>query len=186
MPPSQSFEDLVALFNLSKKKEVEAHCRRLAIRSEEFADVLLAARVAGLGPYVYANHFVELAPPSLQPSNDELQALGGNGLGKLSGKALKAIRKVDQMFKDRRLLAVHLFYARSLKYWHMFYFDQRDYSAENNHWAHGPHLHYAHDSFTREPLTEVWRKVQESEPVFPKSVHVRYDYHHNRRPSRGA
>lgn len=186
MPSSQSFEDLVALFNLSKKKEVEAHCRKLVIRSEEFADVLLAARVAGLGPYLYANHFVELAPSFLHPSSEELEALGGNGLGRLSGKALKAIRKVDQMFKDRRQLAVHLFYARSLKYWHMFYFDQRDYSAENNHWEHGPHLHYAHDSFTREPLSEVWRKVQEPTPVFPKSIHVRYDYHHNRRPSRGA
>lgn len=186
MASSQSFEDLVTLFNLNKKRDVEAHCRRLIIRSEEFADVLLAARVAGLGPYSYANHFIELAPASLEPSKEELQALGTNGLGKLNGKALKAIRKVDQMFRDRRLLAVHLFYARSQKYWHMFYFDQRDYSANNNHWIHGPHLHYSHDSFTREPLHEVWKKVCQPEPKFPKSVHVRYDYHHNRRPQRGA
>lgn len=186
MAPSQSFKDLIALFNLNKKKEVEAHCRKLVIRSEEFADILLAASVAGLGPYAYANHFVNLAPITLQPTPEELTALDSNGLGRLSGKAMKAVRKVDQMFKDRRLLAVHLFYARSLKHWHMFYFDQRDYSALNNHWSHGPHLHYSHDSFTREPLAEIWRKIQDSEPVFPKSVHVRYDYHHNRQPSPGA
>jgi len=85
------------------------------------------------------------------------------------------------MFKDRRLLAVHLFYARSQKHWHMFYFDQRDYSADNNHWLHGPHIHYSQSSFTRETLATVWRGVCQAKPEFPKSVHIRYDYHYNRR-----
>jgi hypothetical protein len=186
MPQSQSFDDLVALFNLSRKREVEAHCRRLVVRSEEFAQVLLAARVAGLGPYVYANHFVEVAPATLVPTTEELSALGRNGLGRVAGGALKAVRKMDQMFKDRRLLAVHLFYSRSQKYWHMFHFDQRDYSDEKNHWAHGPHIHYSQHSFTREDLASVWRKLCQPEPVLPRSVHIRYDYHHNRRRAPGA
>lgn len=57
----------------------------------------------------------------------------------------------------------------------------RDYSADENHWKHGPHIHYSRDSFTSEPLEEVWRKICQAAPEFPKSIHVRYDYHHNRR-----
>ena len=186
MSVSQSLEDLVALFNVAGKRQAEAHCRHLVIRSEDLANVLLAGRVAGLGPYMYECHFAELSPESLEPTKEELQALGKNGVGQLKGNAIKAVRKLDQIFKDRRLLAGHLFYSRSHKFWHLFYFDQRDYAARGNHWVHGPHIHYSQDSFTREPLAEVWRKVCQVKPEFPKAVHVRYDYHHNRPRSRVA
>jgi len=181
----KAFEDLVTLFNTERKRDVQALCRKLVIGSDEFANVVLAARVAGLGPYLYACHFAEVAPEHLAPSSEELNALGRSGVGTLSGKALAAVRKIDQMFEDRRLLAAHLFYDRSLKFWHLFYFDQRDYQADKNHWKHGPHLHYSRDSFTREPLSEIWRKVCQPKPEFPKSVHVRYNYHHNRRHRSG-
>lgn len=181
---TQSLEDLLTLFNIGKKRDVEAHCRKLIIRSEDFSNVILTAGVAGLGPYAYVCHFTELAPESLQPSAEELTALGKHGVGEISGKALKAVRKLDQIFKDRRLVSVHLFHSSSHKYWHMFYFDQRDYQAANNHWNQGPHLHYSQNSFTRESLSDVWSKVCQSKPEFPKSIHVRYDYHHNRLHSR--
>ena len=171
---NQSLEDLLTLFNIGKKRDVEAHCRKLVIRSEEFSNLILTASVAGLGPYVYACHFIELTPEFLKPSEEELKALGKHGVGKISGKALKAVRKVDQIFKDRRNVAVHLFHSRSQKYWHIFYFDQRDYQAVSNHWNQGPHLHYSQDSFTRDSLADVWSKVCQSKPQFPKSIHVRY------------
>lgn len=180
MPTSRTLEDLVNLFNVVGKKNAEAVCRKLTIRSEDFANVVLAVRVAGLGRYQYACHFAELSSDTLAPSKDELQALGLNGIGRLNGKGLKAARKIDQLFNVRRLLSVHLFYSRSQKYWHMFYFDQRDYSAVDNHWVLGPHIHYSQDTFTRESLADVWHKIHQDKPNFPKSIHVRYDYHHNR------
>lgn len=179
--PRESLEGLLGLFNLSKKREVERYCQSLVITSEDFANVLLAARIAGLGPYRYACHFHELTPEHLHPKQEELSALGSNGVGPLKGPALKAIRKMDQIFRDRRLLAMHLFYSPSQKYWHLFYFDQRDYEARGNHWKHGPHIHYSQDLFTREPLEQMWSRATSDKPSFPPSRHVRYDYHHNRR-----
>ena len=81
----------------------------------------------------------------------------------------------------RRLLSVHLFYSPSYEFWHLFYFDQRDHDPRDNHWKHGPHLHYSQNSFTRESLASVWDKVRQPKPEFPRALHIRYDYHHNRR-----
>jgi hypothetical protein len=111
--------------------------------SEDFINVLLAARVAGLGPYKYSFHFSETIPDHLHPKDEELVALGTNGVGQLKGPALKAMRKVNQIFRDRRQLAMHLFYVPSQNYWHLFYFDQRDYQQNKNHWKHGSHIHFS-------------------------------------------
>lgn len=171
----QHLEDLVSLFNKEGKREVERYCRALVIRSEALAAVLLAGQVTGLGHYAYACHFVDLVPDEVVPTEEEREALGRHGAGKLTGKGLKAIRKMGQLFEVRRMIAVHVFYSRSLKYWHLFYFDQRDYDKRNNHWKHGPHIHYSQDTFTREPLAEVWRKVHMPRPEFPPAVHIRFD-----------
>lgn len=177
----ESLEGLFGLFNLSKKRDVERYCQDLVVTSEDFANVLLAGRVVGLGPYLYASHFSETTPEHLNPKEHELAALGTNGVGQLKGAALKAMRKVNQIFRERCLLAMHLFYVPSQKFWHVFYFDQRDNEALANHWKHGPHIHYSQDSFTRQPLETVWAKATAEKPSFPPSIHIRYDNHHNRR-----
>lgn len=180
MKHDEPLKQLLTLFTLEKKRQIEAHCRTLVIRSEDFAEVILAGRARMLGLYAYRCHFRELRPAHLEPTPDELDALAGNGTGELQGKALKMMRKVGQLFDDRRLLAAHLFYSPSHQYWHLFYFDQRDRAERDNHWEHGQHIHYVHDTFTREPLAEVWRKVCQDKPAFPRGLHIRYDYHHNR------
>lgn len=113
-----------------------------------------------------------------------MEALGRNGVGPLFLRAQRTVRKIDQIFKDRRLLAAHLFYSSGHKYWHMFYFDQRDYRVQGNHWEHGPHIHYTQDCFTKDPLDVVWQRVRAEKPEFPRSIHIRYDYQHNRRRAR--
>ena len=180
----ESLERLIALFNLVGNREIRRYCRDLVVTSEDLADVILVGTIAGLGPYRYVNHFSEIRHESLEPNRTQLVALGRSGVGPAKGDALKAIHKMDQIFLQRRLLGVHLFYAPSRKYWHMFYFDQRDYEATKNHWKHGPHIHYSQDTFTREPLSTVWQQAAAVMPTLPPSVHIRYDYHHNRR--RGA
>ena len=124
---SQSLDDLLTLFNIGKKSDVKTHCRKLVIKSEDFTNVILAANVGRLDPYEHIEHHKEITPAFLQLSEDEQEALGRSGLGQIKGKALKAVRKIDQIFKDRRLLSVHVFYDKSQSFWHMFYFDQRDH-----------------------------------------------------------
>lgn len=173
-------QELLGLFNQVGKRDVDKYCRQLIIRSEALNSLLLASQVSGLPPYAYSNRFDELLPESALPSTEDREALARNGVGPLTKEARKAVRKISYIFEVRRLIGVHLFFTANLKYWHMIYFDQRDYSKSENHWKHGPHVHYSQDTFTRDPLKKVWRKVHLPRPEFPKAVHIRYDYHHNR------
>lgn len=177
-------ERLVGLFDITKKRDVERYCQSLVITSEDFADLILAGLLGSVAQYEYVKHFHEIMPDQLIPKDSELDALANNGVGRIEKPAQKALSKLNQAYIDRRLLAVHLFYVPSQKYWHMFYFDQRDYKATGNHWKHGPHIHYTQDLFTNEPLSTVWAKATKENPEFPPSLHVRYDYHHNRKRER--
>lgn len=176
----KDLEALIRLFNIPKKKEVERYARDLVITSEALSSLILTAQVAGLGAYKYACHHKEITPEHLEPSESERTALGTNGVGPIKGEARKFVTKINQIFKVRRLFSAHVFYSRSKAYWHMFYMDQRDYTKRENHWKHGPHIHYSNNCFTNESLDEVWQKVTAISPKPPSSVHIRYDYHHNR------
>lgn len=179
-------EKLVTLFNLGDKRSVEKYCRDIVISSADLCHIILAGRANGIDPYLYACHFAESTPDHLLPTSRDLAAMSSNGVGALSRGARKAVAKTFQIFKDRRLFAAHLFYSPSEKYWHLFYFDQRDTEATANHWRiGGPHIHYSRESFCREPLAEVWAKICGTPICPPKSVHIRYDYHHNRQKPRG-
>lgn len=178
----RGLEQLLALFNVRKKRDLKSLAHKLTVTSEAFAELILAGRIGALAPqYHYACHFDETTPPELEPTQEELNALGRNGVGVLTGKALKASRKIGQIFRDRRLLCVHLFYSPSHRYWHLFHFDQRDTAWIQNHWRKGPHIHYVSDLMNPSPLAEIWAKVCKRPPEFPKSLHLRYDYRHNRK-----
>jgi hypothetical protein len=176
----ESLEKLINLFNLTSKRDVVKYCKNLVVTSEDLADILLVANVTGFGKYHYIRHFKEVTTEHLQPKAEEFAAFARNGIGSLKGLALKHVRKIDQTFRDRRLLAIHLFYLPSHKIWHLFYFDQRDYQKYNNHWKHGPYIHYSSDVFTNKPLQEIWSNITSGKPSFPTSIHIKYDYHHNR------
>ena len=133
----ESLEKLVPLLNTSGKQAASRYAKDLTITSEALVGIILAAQVGGLGPYAHASYDREVSSDTLNPTNEELNALGRTRVGKASGLALKAIRKIDQQFRERSLLVVHLFYSPSYR-WHMFYFNQRDYTARRNHWKQAP------------------------------------------------
>lgn len=183
--PREGLENLLKLFSLERKKDVEKYCRDLVIKSEDLADIILAGRISGLRPYLYNVHFSETVPEYLNPTEQDFAALTSNGVGKMSRGARKTANKISEIFNQRRLFSAHLFYAPSHKFWNLFYFDQRDVDSMSNHWVSGPHIHYSRESFCREPLQEVWRNVCNSPPVPPSGIHIRYDYHHHRKQNRG-
>jgi hypothetical protein len=112
----EGLERILRLLNLPDKRSVEKYCRDLVIRSEDFADILLAARMVELSPYRYANHFSEITPNDLYPTEGDLAAVAANGVGLMSPKAKKAATKINQIFIDRRLFAAHLFFTPSYKF----------------------------------------------------------------------
>lgn len=173
-------DKFIELLNLKQKKDIENFCKDLVITSEEFADFIVAGMAGVLTPYLHWRHHVNLEPEHLWPTQEELDALHNNGVGNIEGKGLKAVKKIGQMFEDRKLLSVHVFYHSSKKYWHMFYFNQRDTAAHGNHWDLGPHIHYTHDTFLNVDLDEVIEQILAPKPKLPKSIHIKYDYHQNR------
>jgi hypothetical protein len=153
---------------------VERFCQNLTITSDGFANVILGAQLGRIPGYEYLSHFVELRPDDIKLTTSDLSALSSNGVGTLNKEAKKTVRKLNQAFLTRRLLSVHLFYTPSRMFWHLFYFDQRDYENPNSHWEHGPHIHYSRESFVNCPLEDVWSKVTQDKPSLPPALHIRY------------
>jgi hypothetical protein len=169
---------LLELFNIADKKSAKKHCRDLVITSKDLYHIIIAGRTGILEPYRYACHFANIVPPHLPPSAKDHEALQTNGVGPLSPRAAKAMSKVMQIFKERRVFAAHLFFTPSHDFWHLLYFDQRDTDTSDNHWTvGGSHIHYSRESFCREPLPVMWRAVCEQPPRPPSSTHVRYEEH---------
>jgi hypothetical protein len=169
-----NIEDILNLMNKTKKRDAITFCKKLTINSTDFANLILVAIAGILDPYKYANHFNDRIPGHLIPSDEERTAMGSNGIGPLRGKAKQAISKFSQMFIDRRYLAAHLFYTLNYKYWHLFYFDQRDNEDHNNHWKEGPHIHYVSDLWTQFKMPDIWNRVLSGDTKFGSTPHIRY------------
>jgi len=166
---------LLRLISISSKREVERQCRGMQITSDDFFHLLIAARdTAELAPYRYACHFVDIAPPHLFPNERDNAALTGGGIGSSAPGVGKFARKIFQLFKERRAFAAHLLFTPGGRYWHLFYFDQRDTEVAANHWRGGSHIHYSGDTFTNDRLDIVWERVRATPPALPPSVHIRY------------
>jgi hypothetical protein len=166
-------EDLVKLFNISKKGVLEKYCRTLAIRQLDFVAFILCAKTGGLEHYRYASRFFDRRMPHLTPTPDELAALAHNGIGPLQGKARKAVTKVGQFLVDRRQFAAHLFYTPDYEHWHLLYFDQRDTVEVGNRWKHGAHIHYVSSLWSNLALPAIWQQAQTGN-MNVKAVHIRY------------
>lgn len=173
---SQAFESLANLLNFEKKREVEKYCRALEVRSGAFTNLILCGRTGALHPYQYACRFRHDMPSHLNPTQAEIHAAGRVKVGPLRGQgaASKFFRKIFQSYEERRLFAAHLFYSPCQRWWHLFYFDQRDRSEYRNHWRHGPHIHYTSDMFTHHPLPTAWEHVCDGHTNLLKGLHLRY------------
>jgi hypothetical protein len=168
-------EQLLYLFNAKSKRELVQMSRDLVVTQENLVSVILAAQMGVLGPYRYANRFLELTPPHLNPSKSEQEALGKSKVGEaLTGEAKKMMSKIMATFRERRMFAAHLFYTRDRRHWYLFYFDQRDTSVRGNHWKGGPHIHLLTD-FSNLDMEKVWAKVQVGETNFSQKLHLRYE-----------
>ena len=165
---------VINLLNLRKKSEIVKLCRDLTISSDSLAKILFSAKTGVIKPYLYANHFAEITPNDLEITKEQLNALGRAKPGKPDGKALKCSTKIDQQFKTRKLLNIHLLYLPDNDYWHIFYFSQRDYSENKNHWNYGSHIHYYCKAHTNRELNEIWQLFTSSKPKLPSGEHIKY------------
>jgi hypothetical protein len=170
----QNLEPLLALFNVRSKTEAERYCRTLVIHRSDLAALITASKVGVLHPYIHGCRYKKTLPEHLKPKQSELAAAASLKVGPLEGEARKLFRKSFQSFEEWRLFAAHLLYTPDHAYWHILYFDQRDIDGDNSHWDHGPHIHYANDTFHRGDLEEIWARVSEGDTAFLKPIHIRF------------
>lgn len=169
------FKGLLDLINAPNKRDAQRICRDLVVESKDLFELIVAGRHGLLPPYRYACHFSDYAPEHVIPTSGQISALSQHGPGEFTGEAKTAVNKLFQTFKDRRMFAAHLFYLPEQDYWSLFYFDQRDRSEFGNHWKiGGPHIHYACEAFTSDPMQAMWRKICQVSPNPPRAEHVRY------------
>jgi hypothetical protein len=87
----------------------------------------------------------------------------------------KFVRKISQLFRDRRVFCSHLIYMPTKDRWHLICFDQRDMAEAGNHWkAGGSHIHYSRECYSNDSLDEVWTRVRGRPPKRPASEHIRF------------
>src|SRR5260370_22781156 len=101
---------LLGLFGPRSKGEAKKYVRDLTVTSDDLFEVLLAGKSGLIEPFRYACHFDQMVPSHLNPTDEELRALASNGVGLIQGLAQKTVRKIGQIFVDRRLFAAYLFY----------------------------------------------------------------------------
>ena len=136
-------EALLKIFTFDKKRDLETHCREIVIHRGDLALPILTCedRLIPM-PFRHRIYGRDYVPPHLKPSQKEREALANNGVGPLTGDALKMVQKIEQLFQDRRHLVGHMFDIPDSPYWHFFYFDQRDLKDDGtNHWKKGTHAH---------------------------------------------
>lgn len=169
-----SLGKLLDLFNIDKKRQLERHCNTFVVTGGALAQLILAGRSGLLAPLLYAGHHGDFVPEDVQLNDDDYEGLSAATAGPLQGAAKKAFNKIVQTSEVRRLFSAHLFYWPDHRYWYLFYFDQRDRAAKNNHWRGGSHIHLVTDLWPNLKLADVWQKVGSGDLNFPNKIHLRY------------
>ncbi len=112
-----------------------------------------------------------------RPPNVDLgatEAFRASKEGKPTPETIRTVRKINEVFHQRRLLTAHIFINQQR--WHIFYFDQRDMEASApNHWEHGSHIHFVNDLWPNYDPQDVWNLFELAETRVKGKLHIRYD-----------
>jgi hypothetical protein len=170
----RNIKGLLKLFTFDKKRELEKYCRELVIHGPDFAAFILACESRTL-PFSHKIHYRDHVPEHLNLTDENLAALTANGVGPLQPDAQKTVRKISQIFRDRRYLVGHIFYVPTSAEWHFFQFDQRDIRQEGpNHWKEGAHIHFLNWLWPNYDPQVLWSNFVSGRAKMNDSLHVRY------------
>lgn len=175
---SDPLDKLLTLLEIPKKRDLAKHAREMTISGDDFVRLILACEHPA-SPYIHLIHHREILPDQLTLKPEDLQAFGAGVTkadvgGRVEGDALKVLTKVTQAFKDRRLLVGHIFVHKADGRWHFFYFDQRDYTVEDNHWEHGAHMHFINHLWPEHTLEGITSQFTTGNPKLAGSLHIRF------------
>jgi hypothetical protein len=169
-----NLEGLLKIFYFEKKSELEHYCRTLQVSGDDFSALILSCETYAV-PFLHQIYYRDVVPAHLEPSDSETQALKDNAPGPLTPAAAKAVRKMFQMFEERRYLVGHIFYTPDFSRWHFFCFDQRDLEEDKpNHWKQGAHVHFINWLWPGQDAQSAWSKFVNENGRPDGSVHLRF------------
>lgn len=160
---------LEKLLNASKKAELEKLIRSITVTQEDLVVLVHTSEKIG---YKHFLNYGQWIPQHLIPSEEEEITLSENGVGELKGKALKYVRKVSQLFKERKYRVGHLFVANQK--WHLFYLDLKDIEQQTNHWMGGPHLHFTNYLLPGLSIDQVIDRFLKLDFDFGSRLHIKF------------
>jgi hypothetical protein len=166
-----SLDDLVTIFSIDRKQELKRHCRTAIITQTDFANLIMTCMIGG-APLAHQRHHREYIPNHLQLSENDLGTL--TATGQFKARAQKTMRKVSAIFDERRLLTGHIFLSPDQSRWHLFYFDQRDFSERNNHWDGGAHIHLINWLWSGRTAQSTWKEFCDGNPKMKGALHIRF------------
>ena len=129
--------ELLKIFDITKKSILEKHCKNLKIYAKDFSNLINWVE-EGKSNYDHKIYCREIVPKDLQPLLNELPKIRIDKIGPNDQSIL--LRKIAHVIKVRRQLVLHMFHNKDVSLWHLFYFDQRDTSVNNNRWEFGSHI----------------------------------------------
>jgi hypothetical protein len=177
----ESFPALLKLFEFDKKRELERYCRATVISGTDFANLVMACGLLRI-PFWHKLHYRDILPEHLNLSEADHKALTDNDVGPLGPAAAKVVRKMGQLFEERRYLVGHIFYNPDLTKWHFFCFDQRDLEDRRpNHWKEGSHVHFMNWLWPRQDAQSVWTEFVKGNYRPGNSIHLRFQMDIGRR-----
>ena len=162
---------LLELLNLPDKRSVEKFCRDLVVTKTELSNLFLAARLGDLPPYLHAVHHAQFVPEHLLPTDADNGAIFEETT---DPRGNKFVRKVSQIFPQRRLWSFHRLFTPAKDQWHLIYFNQRDMCGTENHWTGGAHFHYSRNGFVNDTFDTMWARLLGDPPKPPAHVHIRF------------
>lgn len=169
-----NLESLLKMLSFEKKGELEKYCRNVVISSKDFFALVVACELSR-NPFSHEISYRDKVPEHLDPSDSEIQALENTAAGSLlTGDAEKAVRKMSQMFEERRYLVGHMFFAPDLSKWHFFCFDQRDLETKGNHWKEGSHVHFINWLWPGHGAKAVWSDFVTEDLRPGGAIHLRF------------
>ncbi|MBD3157810.1 MAG: hypothetical protein GF309_03385 [Candidatus Lokiarchaeota archaeon] len=175
MDDNQDRIDLGKLFGLERKNKVEKYIKGKRLYGSDFGDFLLLMQYFPLR-YWHFPIYNRIEPSHLQIELENLDCLQPdcNGKEETQESVRKLLTRINQLSKERRLLATHFFPRLDLKRWHLIYFDQRDTNKHDSHWRWGSHMHFASSLWHRCSIEEIWEEMHRSKPNYPASLHIPY------------
>jgi hypothetical protein len=170
---NHDIENLLKIFQIDNKTDLVKHCKSLKIHMDDFVNLIDVCDSYGIG-LKHRTYQKDIMPQHLDPNKNNF----GSFLNKqISGtdQERKIFIKMHQLFRERRYLVAHVFYIPpGLKYWHFFYFDQRDIIEKDNHWLYGPHIHFINYLWPEYTARSIWNQFMTVKSKLNGALHIQW------------